>query len=284
MLTPAELVWVLVGCIIPDLPWVSLKLLLLSEVFNPYLLRLYFTAQASLFFCIFLTAALSLFTTKSTRIFTIVATNTLLHLFIDALQIKWGNGVHFLAPFDWNMFRFDLFWPEHIAVVLFTLFGFIYLATFWTKILASIQVHPQEFIFTNRKKQIMGMFFLFIYLLGPPLFFEPMLRADTYYIKTMSESSSRQGKTVEFDRSNYYSLSKEIRIYSGEKFKIEGEQPVKSGKVSFKGSFSSEDKILSTSYHYHRDYRDFASIIGLLLTCTLLLQSLVLPALKKQKN
>lgn len=277
------LIWALAGCIIPDVPWVSLKLLLFLDYFNPYDLRLYFTAQASLFFSLLLTATLSMFVYNSREAVIVAGGNCVLHLFFDALQIKWGNGVHLLAPFDWKMYRLELLWPEHGIVTTCTLFGLIYFLVMWKPICNDLRKTTSFLNFSNNTKHIAGLIFCLAYLLGPLPFFDAMQQSDTYYINTMRHVDKRPGKSIVFDRAHYRVATKEIRIYTGELFKIVGPQPTESGRVSLQGIFVAPNTVFSKSFHYHRDFRDWASITGLFLTCTLLFQSLVLPGIRNRQ-
>ncbi|MBU1985662.1 MAG: hypothetical protein KJ846_00385, partial [Proteobacteria bacterium] len=99
--------WMLLGCIIPDIPWILQRILNFIPGIDPYTLRLYSLNQASLFFCLFMAAALALSTRRSLHIFLLLSLNCLLHLLLDATQIKWANGVQLLVPFSWSMLRFD---------------------------------------------------------------------------------------------------------------------------------------------------------------------------------
>jgi hypothetical protein len=277
-----ELVWVIFGCLIPDLPWIWLKLLLTTGLFNPYDLRLYFTAQASLFFSLLLAAAIAMYATRKARVWMIIAVNCGLHLLLDALQIKWGNGVHFFAPLDWQMYRLDLFWPEHLLTMGLTILGLIYLLSIWRPVSAPPSDERAPLDFSRISTNIIGVLLFTVYLSAPLLFMERMEQQNTYYIKTMRQVNDRLGQYIEFDRAHYFRETQEIRIYSGEKLKIEGLQPRRSGRVSFKGTFLTPEKLLSSSYHYHRDFRDVASIVGIFLACALLLQSLILAQFKRR--
>lgn len=277
------LLWALLGCIIPDLPWVTLKLLLFLDFFNPYDLRLYFTAQASLIFSLLLAASLALFMRHSLKIGVITGANCILHLLLDALQIKWGNGVNLLAPFDWHLLRVDLLWPEHFLITISTLFGLIYLIAMWHPIRNGYCNTTSFYDFSNRIKTCVGFLLLLFYCLAPFLCFDAMHRSDTYYINTMRQKDKRVGKIIAFDRAHYRADTKEIQIYTGETIKMVGTLPPKSGRVSFRGTFTGHDTVRSNSYHHHHNFRDWASTIGLFLTCTLLLQSLVLPGKTHQQ-
>lgn len=279
LLHPRDLLWVIIGCILPDLPWILLKVAIPLQVVNPYDLRLYCTAQASLFFCFFLSAALATLTTHSFRIFTIIFFNSALHLFLDSLQIKWGNGVHLLFPLQLEMFHLDLLWPEHFTTLILSILGFLYLIYNWRKIAYS----GFSLSFRNREKTLLGLLFVAIYLVTPIAVVDMLETADVYHIKTMRSYDDRPGKIVAFDRPHYFASKQQIRIWSGEYITIVGPQPDISGRVSFKGEFLTGNSISVSEYHFHKDRRDLASQVGLIMSCTLFLQSLVLSKFHAQK-
>ncbi len=274
------LIWVIIACVIPDLPWVILKTLLAIDIFNPYDLRLYCTAQASLFFCLFLSLALACITPQTGKVMLILGSNCLLHLLLDALQIKWGNGVHLLSPLTWEMFHIDLAWPEQFVAVGFTFFGAAYLIVNWRRCTSS-GIKLQLF---TKWKNLTGLIFLVFYLFGPFIFLDKLEQADTYYIQTMRERNLRSGKFIEFDRIHYSAEEKMLKTFAGEQIGVTGLQPQKSGRVSFRGHFLTPEIITTDSFHYHKDFRDLASILGLFMACTLLLQSLLLPRFKARKT
>jgi hypothetical protein len=274
-----EIIWVIIACIIPDLPWIELKLLLATHTINPYDLRLYCTAQASLIFCLILAGGLCLWTHNSIKIFLILGINSLLHLVLDSLQIKWGNGVNIISPFNWELFHLDIFWPEFSGTIIFSAVGFMYLLYNWNKIKAS---NPQ-YRTSSKKKHLIGSLFIALYFLGPLYFIDQLDDADTYFIHTMRNFNERTGKPIKLDRAHYNANTHEVKIYSGEKIKITGKLPQKSGRVSFSGFFQDSNTITSKAFHQHSNYRDLASFIGLFMACALVLQSLVLATINSNK-
>ena len=274
-----DLLWVIIACIIPDLPWITLKVLIVTGLFDPYDLRLYCTAQASLFFCLFLSAALACTTRQTGRVFLVLAGNCLLHLLLDPLEIKWGNGVHLLAPTTWTMFHLDLAWPEHPVVLVFTLVGFFLLLFFWKKMVAA----PLNIAWSPTKWGV-GLVFLGFYLAGPLLFLDKLEETDTYYLHTLRLTEERPGKTIEFDRVHYNARDKTVKTFAGERIIVTGSQPDRSGRVSFRGRFLTPGTVAADSFHYHPDERDLASLIGLFMACTLLLHSLLLSHFQARKN
>lgn len=279
-LPKSTLLWVIIACIIPDLPWIQLKLLLQTGVSNPYDLRLYSTAQASLLFCLLLSAGLSLLSKQSLRVFLIVSLNSLAHLLLDALQIKWGNGVNLISPLHWEFVHLDLFWPEYSGTILLTIVGFLYLLVYWKKIVAG---NPLEFSF-HTVKCTFAVFFILLYYTAPIFILNQLEDADTYYIHTLRTVDERPGKPIKFDRAHYAAEKKEVTIWSGEKIALTGELPKTSGRVSFSGVFLDSSTLHVKGHHFHKDHRDVASLIGLIMACTLVAHSLVLATFKRNTS
>lgn len=118
---------ILLGAVLPDAPWIVQRVLrtalLQSGVASTpagdpifYDLRLFAGLQSSLLFCLLLSAACAAPCRRPRRAFAILSFGALIHLLLDATQIKWANGVLLLIPFDWRLLRFDWLWPEHPAV------------------------------------------------------------------------------------------------------------------------------------------------------------------------
>ena len=272
VLKKTELLWVIIACVLPDLPWIQLKILLATQAFNPYDLRLYFTAQASLLLCLILSAGLSLMSQHSKKVFVILGANCLFHLLLDSLQIKWGNGVNIISPFNWELFHLDLFWPEYTGTVLFTMIGATYLFRFWRKLVS----HNPLSLTPHKLKYSFAAVLLSVYCIIPIFFTGQLEKADTYFIHTMRNSNERSGKTIKLDRAHFSFDDGEVKAWNGEQFKLTGNLPKTSGRVSFSGVFLDSSTIKSQEYHLHKDHRDLASFLGLFMACTLVLQSLVL--------
>ncbi len=128
LIKDASPAWITVGCLIPDLPWIFVRI---ASEFIPhawsYDLRLYAIVQATLGLSLVLSAGIALFSPRPTLVFRILALNVILHLLLDASQIKWANGVHFFAPFSWTLHNWGWFWPESLTTILCTVLGVIYL-------------------------------------------------------------------------------------------------------------------------------------------------------------
>lgn len=274
------LLWVIVACIIPDLPWILLKICIKLNALNPYDLRQYAMVQASLLFCLLISLGLASLSRHPLRIFLVLGFNSLFHLLLDSLQIKWGNGVHLLAPLHWNMFHVDLTWPEHFITQIVSVLGLLFLVVFWKKIVA-------HGLLLRRKSSLslpLSLLCFTLYFSLPLLLLAQLEEANTYHIKTMRHIETRTGQYIELDRVHYSADSDSAKYFSGEIFKITGQQPSNSGRVSFRGHFTSPNTIESDSYHSHRDFRDLASTIGLFMTCALLVHSLILSKIRDSKT
>lgn len=255
----ADFKWIAVGCVIPDLPWIMQRLAIqLVPGINPLDLRIYTMIQASLFFTLLLSAAISLPVKNGGRVFLLLSLNCLLHLLLDAMQIKWGSGVHLLAPFSWQLTGFNLFWPEHIVWYGLTLFGLAVLVFF------SWQDWSYPVIFPgNRMRFGAGILFLVLYLLLPLTLFNGPVHADNHFVATLQQKDSRSGKAIAIDRLKYREKDHTIQIFSGEILAVQGALPKQNGRVSLKGHFIDQNTILISSSHVHGHTRDISSIIAL---------------------
>ncbi len=128
LLKDADYKWIYIGCIIPDLPWILRRIVHFAfPGINLYDLSLYATVQSSFCFCLLLSIALAALSVNYWKTFAILGFNSFLHLFFDACQTKWANGVHFLAPFNWHLTNFGFVWPESFLTYILTIFGISYL-------------------------------------------------------------------------------------------------------------------------------------------------------------
>ena len=101
--------WIYLGCLLPDVPWIARRVAaVLALPVDPIDLRLYAMAQASLAGTLLLCAAFAAVAAQPRLALAVLAFNALLHLLLDACEVKWGNGVHLFAPFSWRMTSFDL--------------------------------------------------------------------------------------------------------------------------------------------------------------------------------
>lgn len=255
-----DIKWLALGCVIPDLPWIVQRLAPLAFELDPILLRLYCLIQASLFFCLILSLALALTSNAPRRLFAVLAASSLLHLLLDALQTKWANGSHLLAPLNWQLSSWQLFWPESPVTLVMTGAGLAAICWFGWR---DRRRNPGlEF---HRRRLSGAVILLGCYLLLPPLFFYGPLEADNHYLQTLREQEVRPGRQIALDRCRYDQLRQEITIFTGERFRLLGTLPEQSGTISLLGTFVGKHAILVRQLHQHGSSRDLFSVAGLLL-------------------
>ncbi|GJL62387.1 MAG: hypothetical protein NPIRA04_10410 [Nitrospirales bacterium] len=251
------------GCVLPDLPWI-LQRAALSIVpgIDPYTLRLYVIVQASLFMTLLLCGAVASLSTTPGSIFGILAASAIFHLGLDALQIKWANGVHFFAPLSWELFNVGLFWPESWPTYLLTGFGLGYVVWSW-KSAIKIQSYYRP-LSIKRLGLCLGL--LIVYVISPLVFLDGPLIADNHFVNTLKTKRERVGRPVEFDRKLYVKGSTgDVLKGFGEEFNVRGQTLDHQATVSIRGRFVELDTIEFLDVHEHVSwFRDWSSYLGLL--------------------
>jgi len=94
---------ILAACVLPDLPWILRRILIFAGYPNADQLYAYTIAQASLLGSSVLAVGVAAIFNRWLLVTLTIIVGCALHLVLDALQDKWGNGIHLLAPFDWTM-------------------------------------------------------------------------------------------------------------------------------------------------------------------------------------
>ncbi len=264
--------WILIGCVIPDIPWISQRILrLLALPVDLYDLRLYAVCQASLFGCLMLAGALAFLSAQPKKIFCVLAINALVHLLLDSTQLKWANGVHLFAPFSWELWNLGWYWPESVVTYGLTTLGVIYFVVAWK----SAIVHPLIPAIPSGRHSLFAGLCLAGYLVFPLVTMSQAEEADNHFIKTLRHAEVRIGRAVEFDRVSY--IKKEsggvITTMSNEFLTLVTSPRPQSALVSIKGRFQTADTIEVEDLHIHSSWlRDVVSYLGLV---GLLLMSLV---------
>jgi hypothetical protein len=278
ILKDSDYLWIFIGCVIPDIPWILGRLVATSIKVDLYVLRIYAIIQSSFLFCLILSFALASLSKRYWKTFIILSLNSIFHLLLDGLQIKWGNGVHFFAPFDWHYIKFGLFWPESLLTHTLTGFGFIYFWISWRKSTTA------DFEFEFRPRWFFPL--LTVYFFLPVLFLPGPLNADNHFIKTLQSGDMRKGNYIEIDRGFLTKRADKhvVTTFAGEELIAEGIDKDISGVVSIKGKFTSNNLIKISDYHFHLPmFRDLASYIGLSLILLYCCYSIVL-LLKARKK
>ncbi|ETW96278.1 MAG: hypothetical protein ETSY1_27280 [Candidatus Entotheonella factor] len=256
--------WITVGCLIPDMPWILVRIV--SE-FIPnsaaYNLRAYAIVQATLGLSLLLSAGLACLSPRPGFIFRILALNAVLHLLLDASQIKWANGVHFFAPFSWTLLNWGWFWPESLTTILCTVLGVIYLL--WAMLHRS---RPKPTLPSSRTRRwTLATICTAAYFLLPFAFWHGPYAADNHFMKTLRERDVRADRYIEMDRADYARLETGAKVFSlvGEGINVQEPLRETASKISVKGTFVDAEtiRIDQLQIHWPR-FRDGASYIGLI--------------------
>lgn len=262
VISHADLKWIYLACVIPDLPWIMQRILKqLPLAINLYDLRAYCIAQSSLLLCVFLCMAFSMFARQRFKVFLILIIGCLLHLLLDAVQIKWANGVQLFAPFDWALLRFDLFWPESMGTYLLTAAGLLYLLF---NVKKAIQPNCDTFSI-NKASILLGLLFLLTWLTLPVAFIQSNYSADNHYINTLKDIQNRTGKNIEIDRNTFVHDDAHSGVLTsyGELIAVKNVQAEHGELISIQGKFIENGVIHVNQYHVHSKFRNYASMIGL---------------------
>lgn len=258
----ADAKWLLLGCIIPDCPWILRRLVrALHTEIDLYDLQLYAIVQSSLVFCVLLGAAIATVAERRAQVFGILSLNSLLHLSLDACQIKWGNGVHLFAPFSWKLQRFGLFWPDSLPTRVLTVAGLVVFVWF----LRDAIRRPPEWA-RAPSRWLLALLLLVIYMLLPPAFMSAAEQADNHAVKTLRNVESRTGQTIALDRCRYFETDGRawLRTYARERLELVGIRLGHPALISVRAVFLDQNTLEVRQYHEHsRWFRDVASYVGL---------------------
>ena len=274
--TTIDLKWVFLGCIIPDLPWILRRaLIVLVPGIDIYDLRLYTLVQASLLFCVLLSLIFALMSEKPRFVFGILAINSLVHLLLDALEVKWGNGVLLFAPLNWQLLSFDLVWPNSTLIAVLSFLGLVF--GIW--VLAQPVWTPIRVSLYPKWRVVSVASLVSLYAIGPLVFLHGPYSTDANSIATLQERERRVGKEIRMDR-EAYELRAEgdvVITFAGEPLGVVGDtRAEKSSQVSLIGEFVTIDAIRIHQLHeYHSPWRNLASYVGLGLVVLIWLSALV---------
>ena len=255
--------WIYLGCVIPDIPWIIQRgISFLIPGIDFYELRLYAIAQASLAVSMLVCGAFSLVSDAPRRIFAVLALNAFLHLLLDALQTKWGNGVHLLAPVSWEIWNVGLFWPESTATLLLTVLGLGYFGwAVWRRNEASVGLCWPSPARLSLAALLLGAYFALPWALrgGPE-------STDSHSVRTLRSGMERAGSAIAVDR-GWYERDEggdRLRLFTGEELDVVGHTPPNSAVISARGHFSDPDTLVVDEFHVHSArLRMMSSYVGL---------------------
>jgi hypothetical protein len=255
--------WVYLGCLLPDLPWILRRAVVgLGFPADTFDLRLYTMAQASLAGTLLLCAALAALTVAPRLVLSVLGLNTLLHLLLDATELKWGNGVHLFAPFSWRMTGLDLLPGESPVYLALTVAG---------ALLVGFEIVrprglPTGFDLRPSRLAAAGAL-LAGYFLFPLPFLGAVQASDSYSVKTLREVDARQGRAVGLDRTAFLATPAGgfVQLWTGERVRAVGEVPGHDATVSLYGTFLAPDVLRVERLFEHRRDRDWPSYLALVL-------------------
>ena len=263
------------GCVLPDLPWILRRgivaLGLPADVFE---LRLYTMGLASLAVTLILAAAIAAATNAPRRVFGWLGLNALLHLLLDATEVKFGNGVHLLAPFSWRMTSFDLLPGESPIYLLLTIAGVLL-------VLWDITRRGDGAIGWERRPRrwALAVALAAVYLVAPLPFLGSIEASDSYSVKTLRERDARTGRRVSLDRAHFVASPAGglLELWTGERVRATGALPDHDATVSLHGTFLAPDVLRADTLVEPRHNRDWPSYLGLVLLALVWLRGIIPP-------
>lgn len=259
--------WIYLGCLLPDVPWILRRAVVGFGVpVDAFDLRLYTMGQASLVGTLLLCAALALATAAPRLVLAVLGTNALLHLLLDATELKFGNGVHLMAPFSWRMTSFDLLPGESPVYLVLAVAGALLVVWELTR--------PRNAIvgFVSTPSRLVASAALFAaYLVFPLPFLSPIEASGSYSVKTLREVEARPGRTVSVDRTAFLATPAGgfVELWTGERVRATGDVPAHDATVSVEGTFLALDVLRIDRLFEHRQDRDWPSYVALLLLAVL---------------
>lgn len=260
----ADFKWIYFASVVPDLPWILQRLInSLPIAVDSYDLRAYSITQSSLLFSIVFGVGISCLFNEKKKLLAIFSIGALLHLVLDAMQIKWANGVQFFLPIDWQLSRFDLFWPESFWTYTLTLSGVIYFLLHFKQSTKPVSLGTER----RPALLLLGMSALLLWMLLPIAFIQTVYDSDNHYISTLSNAADRHGKYVEFDRSQLGAATNGSTLQTAfdENLFLNKVVGTNGEVVSIQGRFIDNSTIHVLAYHRHSKFRDRASMVGLSL-------------------
>jgi len=266
---------VFLGCLLPDLPWILRRAVVgLGLPADTFDLRLYTMGLASLAVTLLLAAAVAALTDAPRLAWLVLGLNALAHLLLDATEIKFGNGVHLVAPFSWRMTSFELVPGESPIYLALTIAGGLLAA--W--VLARPRGMTTGLVLRPRRlaaATALGA----AYLAAPLPFLGAIEASDSYSVKTLRERDARPGRSIGLDRTAFTATPAGgfVQLWTGERVRATGRLPEHDATVSLYGTFLEADVLRIDSFVMHRGHRDWPTYAGLVLLGLVLARGAFLP-------
>jgi hypothetical protein len=261
----AFLPWVLLAVVLPDVPWILKRVVTtIAPGVDQHVLELYVSVQASLALSLLLAAAAAAFARRPVIVWAVLAANTLLHLLIDAVEIKPGNAVHLLAPFSWRGVALELVWPEHPLVTAATALGTV----FAVAVLLVPRFAPTRgtLAWSVRRAGVAAMLSI-AYLALPFWLMSGVYDANYRQLQVLMRPAESVGEYVELDRRPVETRDGEAYVNAyGQTLRLVGDGVPDTGNVSLRGVLAAPDTIRAAELHVNAaSFRDAASSAGLLV-------------------
>jgi hypothetical protein len=261
--------WIYLACLLPDLPWIVWRVAttLAAGFLHPLDVRLYATAQASLACTALLCGAIAALTRRPGTIFAVLSLGAVAHLLLDACEIKWGNGVHLLAPWSWKLTSFAWFWPDDPLVAALSVLGLVLVA--W-----ELGRDPLPLVGLTRKpaRIAAALVLLAAYATVPLGWMGAVEASGSYSLDVMRRPEQRPGQPLSLDRHGYFHAAdgNYLQLYPGERVRAVGQTLDRDATVSIRGVFVDATTVRIEALHEHRylsrdipSYAALALLVGL---------------------
>jgi hypothetical protein len=264
--------FVYLACVLPDVPWILRRVLarLASLDLDPLDVRLYAMAQSSLLCTLLLCGALALLTRRAGPVFVVLAANSLLHLLIDATEIKWGSGVHLFAPLSFELTQLGWLWPDSRVVSALTLLGL-------AVVVVELARRPPPAIgLALEPRRLVVSFGLASAYLALPIAWMPAVEASgSYSIDVLRRPELRPGRSLAVDRDAFLRRDDGgwLELWNGERFRAQGATLDHDARVSMRGRFVDAQTVWIDEIHEHQGVsRDLPTYLAFLLLIALWLR------------
>jgi hypothetical protein len=237
---------------------------------DPLDVRLYAMAQASLLCSLLLCGAAAMLTRRPRMVFLVLGFNSLLHLLLDACEIKWGSGVHLLAPLSWRLTQLGWFWPDGTIVTALTIVGLLV-------ILGELWRHPPPAIsLVLRPRRVLLSLAIGTVYLALPLAWMPAVEASgSYSVDLLRRPELRPGRPLAVERNSFRHRADGdwLELWSGETLRLEGAGLDHDATVSLRGRFLDTSTVRVEVLHEHVGVgRDLPTYLALVLLVALWLK------------
>jgi len=253
--------WIYLGCLLPDVPWIARRVAAsLGAPVDPIDLRLYAMAQASLAATLLLCGVFAAVAAAPRLAFSVLGFNALVHLLLDACEMKWGNGVHLFTPFSWRMTSFGLISGEGVLMASLSVAGALLGA--WELVRPRL---PATGLNLRPSRLAAAGTLLAAYALAPLPFLRSMEASNSYSVSTLRQKEQRRGERVSLDRTTVRRTPDGglVELWTGEIVRATGAMPEHDARVSLAGTFLERDLLRVERFVEHRQHRDWPTYLAL---------------------